>query len=337
MSITSGFFNSVDGDRKYNAEQMSAIFDGIINDGIFANIGTAFVVTADVGNSVIVGKGRAWFNSTWIYNDAPYPVTADVSELLLDRYDAVVLEVDHSDSVRAGNVKVIKGDPSSEPQYPTMTHDTDVHQYPLAYIYRKANSSEITQADITNMVGSETTPFITGILQVISLTELLGQWETELDQFIANEEAEFKEWFEEMMKTTDFESWADNEKTIISDWFEEIKGQLSTDAAVNLQFQISELKTQISEIKTDLQSHIDESEIEKFLTIGFPDGTKQFSEDGTTIISVDSSGRRLTKTFTNGFATCTTVLKDATGTIKGQLVKNFSADGTTIDTVMTIM
>ena len=34
MSLTSGFYNSLDGDRTYNAEQMSELFDGIINDGI---------------------------------------------------------------------------------------------------------------------------------------------------------------------------------------------------------------------------------------------------------------------------------------------------------------
>ena len=47
MSVTSGFFNSLHGDRRYNAEQMSAIFDGIINDGVFANIGTAFSIKSD--------------------------------------------------------------------------------------------------------------------------------------------------------------------------------------------------------------------------------------------------------------------------------------------------
>ena len=34
MAFTCGFFNSENGDRKYNAEQMSAIFDGIIADGV---------------------------------------------------------------------------------------------------------------------------------------------------------------------------------------------------------------------------------------------------------------------------------------------------------------
>ena len=332
MSFTSGFFNSVEGDRKYNAEQMSAIFDGVINDGIFMNIGTAFVVTADTGRNIIIGKGRAWFNGTWIYNDAPFLVQTDVSELLLNRYDAVVLEVDRSDSVREGNVRIIKGTPASDPAYPELTHNVDVNQYPLAYIYRKANTSEITQADITNMVGSEETPFVTGILEVISLNKLLGQWDTELDLFVYNKETEFNEWFEEMMKTTDFESWAENEKVIISDWFEEIKGKLSTDQAVNLQFQIDDMESTLAKMNEDTKT----SDVKDILMHGFIEGRKEFSDDGTTIISVAPDGRRLTKTFTDGFSKCTTVLTDPLGEVIGQLVKTFSTDGKFIDTILTL-
>ena len=38
MSVTSGFYNGLSHDRKYNAVQMSSLFDGIINDGIFQSI-----------------------------------------------------------------------------------------------------------------------------------------------------------------------------------------------------------------------------------------------------------------------------------------------------------
>ena len=34
MAVTSGFFNSVNHDRLYDAEQLSSIFDGIIIDGV---------------------------------------------------------------------------------------------------------------------------------------------------------------------------------------------------------------------------------------------------------------------------------------------------------------
>ena len=192
MSVTSGFFNSLNGDRRYNAEQMSSIFDGIIRDGIFANIGTAFAVKADVGNTVIVGIGRAWFNSTWLLNDALLPLVASISEILLDRIDAVVIEIDHRDSVREGSIKMIKGTPSSSPNRPTMIQTSDVNQYPLAYIYRKANSSSIIQADITNMIGTSSTPYITGILQVQNIDNIVAQWQSQWSTFYNQETADME-------------------------------------------------------------------------------------------------------------------------------------------------
>lgn len=187
MSVTSGFFNSLNGDRRYNAEQMSAVFDGIINDGIFANIGTAFFVKADTGNTVIVGIGRAWFNSTWLLNDALLPLTASISEILLDRIDCVVIEIHHGDDVRDGRIKIVKGTPSSSPKRPAMVRTADVNQYPLAYIYRKANSSSIIQADITNMIGTSSAPYITGILQVQNIDKIVAQWENQWSTFYKRE------------------------------------------------------------------------------------------------------------------------------------------------------
>lgn len=39
MAVTYGFFNSVNGDRKYNADQMSSYFDGLVTDGVYEKIG----------------------------------------------------------------------------------------------------------------------------------------------------------------------------------------------------------------------------------------------------------------------------------------------------------
>ncbi len=154
MSVTYGFYNSLNGDRKYDAIQLSSLFDGLITDGVFASIGTAFAVKAATGNTVNVGIGKAWFNHTWTLNDAVLPLEAPVSDVLLDRIDAVVLEVDSSEFVRANSIKFVQGTPSSQPVRPTMASSETLHQYPLCYIYRAAGSTEITQADITNMVGT---------------------------------------------------------------------------------------------------------------------------------------------------------------------------------------
>ena len=57
MSVTYGFYNSLNGDRKYNAEQVSSLFDGLIIDGVFASVGMAFAVKATTGITVNVGIG----------------------------------------------------------------------------------------------------------------------------------------------------------------------------------------------------------------------------------------------------------------------------------------
>lgn len=253
MSLTFGFYNSLNGDRKYDTVQISSIFDGIIVDGVFASIGTAFVVKAAGGNTVNVGTGRAWFDHTWTLNDAVLPMEASESELLLDRIDAVVLEIDATETVRANSIKFIQGTPASSPVRPTLTNEGLVHQHPLCYIYRTAGSTEITQADITNMIGSEETPFVTGILQTISLNELLGQWEAELDQFVDKESAEVDEFIEQMKADLTAEQqyvdeWIASEQADFTDWFNNVKAQLSEDAVGNLQVQIDDVKSSIENI-----------------------------------------------------------------------------------------
>lgn len=333
MSVSSGFFNSLNGDRKYNAAQMSAIFDGLIIDGVFASIGTAFAVKAAGGLTVNVGIGKAWFDHTWTVNDSILPMTAPEAEVLLDRIDAVVLEVNGMESVRNNTIKFVKGNPSSAPSRPTLTNEGNVHQYPLCYIYRKYGTAVINQADITPMVGTESTPFVTGILQTISLDELLGKWQDELDRFtdarskevddwIAQEESDFTAWFNKMkadlqQEQTVLDRWIASEQADFLAWYNQMKDQLSGDVAGNLQLEI------------------DKEEVKRILLVGFEDGTKEFSDDGTVITSTASDGRTLTKTFSDGFLTMTNVLKSAAGAEVARAVKTFDSDGKLISTVVT--
>ncbi len=333
MSVSSGFFNSLNGDRKYNAAQMSAIFDGLIIDGVFASIGTAFAVKAAGGLTVNVGIGKAWFDHTWTVNDSILPMTAPEAEVLLDRIDAVVLEVNGMESVRENTIKFVKGNPSSAPSRPTLTNEGNVHQYPLCYIYRKYGTAVINQADITPMVGTESTPFVTGILQTISLDELLGKWQDELDRFtdarsqevddwIAREESDFTAWFNKMkadlqQEQTVLDQWIASEQADFLAWYNQMKDQLSGDVAGNLQLEI------------------DKEEVKRILLVGFEDGTKEFSDDGTVITSTASDGRTLTKTFSDGFLTMTNVLKSAAGAEVARAVKTFDSDGKLISTVVT--
>lgn len=183
MALTYGFYNSLNHDRKYDSLQLSRIFDGIINDGVYESIGDALMVKASNAMSVSVGLGRAWFNHTWTLNDALYLVTITDAELALNRYDAVVLEVDSGN--RTNSIKVVKGTPAVNPVKPTLITSDTVNQHPLAYIYVKAKATEITQANIQNAVGTSECPFVTGIMSTISVDNLIQQWSAEFDVLFA--------------------------------------------------------------------------------------------------------------------------------------------------------
>lgn len=214
MAVTYGFYNSLNKDRMYNAEQMSSIFNGIITDGVFSTIGDALMTVAGTGMQVIVKSGRAWFNSTWTLNDAQLPLDVPAADVSMTRIDAVILEVNSAISARANSIKVLKGIPSANPTKPTLSATETLHQYALAYITVAAGVTSITAANIEINVGKTTCPFITSVLQQTDITDLFNQWEAE---FTA--------------------------------WFENVQAQLSGNVAANLQRQI-DLKVNLSDRAT---------------------------------------------------------------------------------------
>ena len=199
MAVTSGFYNSVNHDRKYNAMQLANLLDGIINDGVFMTVGDHFAVSQNSGMTVKVGIGRAWFNMTWLYNDSQLVLAVEPSDLTLPRIDAVVVEVNTSQEVRASTIKIVKGTPNASPVAPTMVSTATIHQYPLALISVGANVSSITADKITNKVGTADCPYVNGILTTSTVEAQAASWETAFNT-----------------------------------WFDGVKGTLSGDVAGNL-------------------------------------------------------------------------------------------------------
>ncbi len=185
--LTSGFFNSKDHDRRYDALQFGSIFDGIVRDGVFMSIGDCFRVKQSEGMTVLIGIGRAWFNHTWILNDALLPITIPQSEVILNRIDAIVFDIDSTPGVRANTIKVVRGTPATNPVHPTLIKSLNHNQYPLAYVYVGQRVTEIRQSNITNMIGTSETPFVTGILDTVNIDMLVAQWGDQWQEFFEKE------------------------------------------------------------------------------------------------------------------------------------------------------
>jgi hypothetical protein len=275
MALTYGFYNSQNGDRMYDATDISSIFDGIIKDGVFMSIGDAFIVSAANGMQVKVGSGRAWFNHTWTYNSVASLHAIEPADIVLNRIDTVVLEINASEEVRANSIKVIKGTPASNPIAPTLINTELVHQYPLADIYVGANVTEIIPANITNRVGTEACPLVTGILETLDSAPLLAQWNS---AFTIHSQA----WVDQMaQQQNDF----DERQMTIQAWYDLIRDDITLLQTFNFD-NIAELpgctRNTVFEANGDITETI-------FTTVGLTTiavRTTVFNPDNTITVSV---------------------------------------------------
>lgn len=302
MTVTSGFFNSISSDRKYDARQMSEIFDGIINDGVYQSIGDRMIVsTSNNLNSVLVGTGRCWFNHVWVKVwpsklEVPLPAPDEI----YTRYDAIVVEIDHQRTGRFGTIKYVKGTASSNPIYPVLVKsgDNGVNQYPLAYIRRRPNVTLIATSDLVNQVGTSACPFVTGPLKVLSIDDFWAQWSIdwqnflttrgeETDEFIAEQKQIFNqnifeineenhEWITETHQAFE-EFWQDSAYKVtdliqqnqmeFTEWFEELQVMLEDDVAANLAAKILRIDHDLDTLAREqtIYRYIEDSDNESVL------------------------------------------------------------------------
>lgn len=200
MAITYGFFNSLNGDRTYNADQMSEYFKGLISDGVYENVGGALQVVASSGMTVQVKTGRAVIGSKWVENDAVLDVPINAAHVLLNRYTAVVIQLDLNN--RDINIITVDGTAATNPSKPAMTNSTTIKQFCLAYVYVGAGATSISQSNITDTrADNSVCGWITGLVEQVDTTTLFNQWQAAYNESIS----EMGVWQDQMQ--TNFNNW----------------------------------------------------------------------------------------------------------------------------------
>lgn len=266
MSVTHGFYNSKNGDRKYDAIQMSSIFDGIIVDGVLMHVGDRLMVSADGESMTVkVATGRAWFNHTWTLNDSILPLEVPQAEMILDRIDAVVLDIDSRIEFRENSIKIIKGVGSTDPQRPVLLNEIDHHQYPLAYIKVAQMATTIRQADITNMVGTSDCPYCTAPLEKMDIDELIAQWGDQWNEYYETKTTEMNQqqetWNTEISNYFDGKKAEFNQQEVdlfheFNEWFATIQDVIDENVAATLAAQIIEIQGKITALQSEMTTLI---------------------------------------------------------------------------------
>jgi hypothetical protein len=192
MAITYGYFNSVDGDRKYNADQMSEYFDGLVSNGVYESVGGALQVIAGTDMSVNVQTGRGIINCKWINNNAVLPLTITQAHAMLDRYTAVVMKLDITNRLMTITTK--DGTAASTPVKPTLQNDATGVELCLAWIYVNAGATTITQDKIEDARPSSDCGWVTGLIEQVDTSTLFLQYQTAYENYYAEMTEEFDTW-----------------------------------------------------------------------------------------------------------------------------------------------
>lgn len=223
-----GFYNSKNGDRKYNATHFGKLFDGVIQDGVFGTVGNIFRVdpTTPSGLTVVVHPGKAWLAHTWNILDADMVLTFNDCIASRKRTDAVVLEVNAVYNAegyyeRTNSIKVVEGPNTSlsgDMVPPTLLQEMDsgnierrIWQYPLAYVTVRGDTHNITAESIQNrinVVGAQEedkyktwTPLVTGATMNADLSDYLPDWDNLFKEMMVTDAAAFNTWFTDLKNT----------------------------------------------------------------------------------------------------------------------------------------
>lgn len=236
MSFTSGFFNSIGGDRIYNARDMSMYFKGLISDGIFESVDDKLRVTAGGGMSVNIGSGRAIIDCQWANNDAAEKLNIDVPDVGTNRWDIIALRLDMSDGGRTITPVVKKGRSTPIGQFapiPERIWTENIKELYLAQVTVSANKTEITQADIIDLRGTNFCGYVTGLIKQVDTADLFAQYQTAFEEYYSTMTAQFNAYI--AAKQAAFDEWFKNlsEELNVNTYIQEYKQVTVTETDTN--------------------------------------------------------------------------------------------------------
>lgn len=281
FNINGGFFNSLNGDRTYLAEDMNRPYRRVISEGIFATPkGTPStdlqVVSANSGMNIICKKGEGLLAKKWFENPSDIVITVPANTNVVPRRDSVVLQIDarNNASGRIANIVYKEGTPSSNPMPPDINNIDNVTELRLANIYVAAGANYIGNDAIVDLRGSSECPWITHLLYQVDTSVLFRQYQDA-----------YQNYYEEISE--DYESYKSAQRQAWQEFLETLTDDL--EVTTNLIISDSDYTTMVdgeTTIPINIPTYNQENDILQVYINRLratPEVDYTISQDGTTI------------------------------------------------------
>lgn len=218
-------FNSINGDRRYKAEDFREYFASFIGNGVFPNPSTQLQVLSNNDMTVTISEGKGFINGAIYHNTESLILKIDAADGVLNRIDRIVLRFDNLE--RSITCKVKKGTFASNPISPGLQRDADAYELCIAEIKINKGAVSILQSNITDTrLDSSVCGIVTQTVKTIDTKTLYNKLEAYIDE-----------------RGKDVDGWLTSFKSerelSFNEWFNTIKGVLDGDVAGNLANQIT--------------------------------------------------------------------------------------------------
>jgi hypothetical protein len=145
---TSGFFNSNNNDRVYDATDFARYFGLLASNGIFYVTATNLQVSVLTGMDISIAAGSAWINGYCYTNTDSFTMTLATADGAKPRIDRVVVRWNLA--ARSINLVVLTGTAANTPTPPALTRTADTYDLALADILVPAGAITIPNGNITD-------------------------------------------------------------------------------------------------------------------------------------------------------------------------------------------
>ena len=253
---------TIDYDSAASSAQLRGLIKSMITNGVNMTDSTNLQVIANgTNNTLTVKAGYVIIEGAIKHFENDVTVTLPTADMNNSRIDTVVARLNLNESVRDIVIDVVSGTASATPTEPTLTRTSNYYEVGLANILVGVGVSAISQSEVTD----------TRLLNSrCGLATSIGKIDTET-------------LFTQL--TTDFNTWFDN-----------IKGQLSEDAAGNLQLQINAINDELDTTLVEVEEKVNN------ITNNLITVTVTSNQEGLQV-TFTKDDYNSTKTITDGSAT----------------------------------
>ena len=256
-------------DRAISSAPYRKLIKSLFSDGILPNPSTNLQVSAGTGMKVNLYAGFAICNGCMKLQESNTVLDIETASAVNDRIDTVVLRLNDNDDVRECEFYVLTGTPASTPVRPVLTQTDSIWEIGLADIFVKANSTQISNANITDTRYETARCGVISSISEFDTTTLYQQVQTDLQEFRDINQAEFIA------------------------WVDSLENKLSGDVAGNLQLQIDDIN--------------DNHQLNTYLTPKQMDATKDWSnfalsnlKSGSKLVATLAAAEDISNAYANG-------------------------------------